>query len=58
MEQFETLLSPAAKAVATPDQQQAHAAWEELQATLRWEGDPGWQALLPQPLSRLICDAL
>ena len=55
MEQFETLLSPAAKAVATPDQQQAHAAWEELQATLRWEGDPGWQALLPQPLCCCCC---
>ena len=37
MEQFESLLSPASK-VATPDQQQgaaAHAAWEELQATLK-----------------------
>ena len=37
MEQFESLLSPAAK-VATPDQQQgaaAHAAWEELQASLK-----------------------
>lgn len=44
MEQFESLLSPAAK-VATPDQQQgaaAHAAWDELQATLRrWVG-AGW----------------
>lgn len=41
LEQFESLLSPASK-VATPDQQQgavAHAAWEEMQATLKkWVG--------------------
>lgn len=38
LEQFEALMSPAAKGVLTPEQQQgaaAHAAWEELQSSLK-----------------------